>query len=242
MTYEVISNLTKYSISPVHIIHVSDRSDLPHIHSLQNALHDVQFLETNQIRFGLGAAMNIGLEEAFKYTDNVLLIENDMLLHRNIDFTKYFHVLNYSEIGFISFKFINELTNVNVKDFYFDNHKYLIREKIINDNFSYVIDIGCFMISKRFYNYFGKFIENVRPCIVEQTFVNKYIENECKLIENRVLAVNDSEYLYSKLNDVCCLFYHIGTDSINKTTVNCPKQYVYLSKQLTNFNFYSRYL
>ena len=108
MTYNVIQSLYEHCINcNVHIIHICDTSRKYHVESLQNAFkhrQDIKFLKTSH---GLGSAMNMGLNLAFEESDIVLMIENDMLLHQDFDFTRLFKTLDKSNIGLLSFKFFN---------------------------------------------------------------------------------------------------------------------------------------
>lgn len=76
-----------------------DRSDPGHIESLietfkECGVENVTVCRTDSKRYGLGASLNNGLREAFKFSDIVLTMEDDWILEKPFNpayYIKYLH-------------------------------------------------------------------------------------------------------------------------------------------------------
>lgn len=235
MTQEVIKSMNEKILdTKTFFIHVSDRSENGHIESIKNFFEINKIngivLQTNEKRYGLGSAMNIGLESAFKISDVCLLIENDWLLRDKISFNDDIETIKTTNISNISYKHINAICNIDVIETVENLNEYYIKLYRNNGNNSFNIELGCMLVSKRLFDEIGFFTENEDPPTVEKDFINnynKYIFNEH--LERKILSANNKKYYHTTLNSPYCVFYHIGMNSSHGGVWKIPREYEYLS-------------
>ena len=87
----------------------SDRSDVGHVECIEQCLKSLnckyEIICSTPTRYGLGAIMNMALQRAFRFSPIALCIENDMIIHNDLDIHDYIGVLLHSNIGNIGFRY-----------------------------------------------------------------------------------------------------------------------------------------
>ena len=239
---EHIKNATPYFIC------VSDRSRAGHDAVIEKHLQSLgeteyQVLRTlpEEDRYGWGAAINIGLECAFdvcKESICALVVDNDWLLQKDLDIDKYLYAFTFSNMGAITFKPVNEATNVYLEEHKFsDNSVYLYRSRGAKDKYSFTAEIGTMLLTKRMYQYHGKFKEN---CITDETeweFCNWYnaLPNETRTKEG-IWYATDKDLYHEWLNGEGHVFTHVGLKTQHEGHHNgvwtCPPEYEHLSNEV----------
>jgi glycosyltransferase involved in cell wall biosynthesis len=192
-------------------------------------------LETTNERYGLGAAINIGVEHALTLSDIFFVIENDFYLKDNLKLKHIIDSLNNTPIGFISFKHINSFNNVSLYKFDDPNNNvsYVIKFQNKNNMESFTVEFGCFICHKRFFDIMGKIIENEPPPITENTFIKTYNKfSNDDLVKYKILSGNELNLLHTQLNDEKCVFYHIGKYSSNGGVWKIPPHLEHLSQNI----------
>ncbi len=82
----------------IQYIVADDRSDPYHVCFLlerfqSHGINNVVVTHTTETEWGLGASLNNGLKEAFKFSDVVLTTEDDWILEKELDLTNYCNIL-----------------------------------------------------------------------------------------------------------------------------------------------------
>lgn len=168
-------------INPI-FIYVSDRSQVPQCEEMKAFFKERGYvgevLETTEERWGLGAAMNIGVEKSFELSSSgkCLLFENDIFLMRDLDISGILESLQKGECGAFVFKWPNGawLEGVDIKKIETHSLSYCICDAKNPDKENYAYAIGAQIITKRFFEVCGHFKECVPPPSVELDACYKY--------------------------------------------------------------------
>ena len=225
MTIENLKLLMQYIKYPnIKFFIGSDRSRNGHIKAIdafmKTTSYQYECIETTSDRYGLGAIMNMVCEKVFEFSQYIMLIENDMLIHRPLDVIPYIEILNNTNVGCVSFKCYSEQMHKCKSSFYeINGNKYCIPIPLTSE--SYAIDFGQNILSKRLYEKLGKFIENTNETdMVEKTFAMAYVK---QLQEpTSIIKVIPYEYLHDMMNDNKGVFYHVGIHSQHSNAVWNP--------------------
>lgn len=243
MTCAVIDHIKAHinNATPFFIC-VSDRSRAghdevirKHLHSLGETKFEVLHTMPDYNCYGWGAAINLGLHCAFRSNDfnYALVVDNDWLLQRDLDIEKYAYVTSVCDVGAVTFKQVNEGTNVDLTERIFpDIGTFLYRSKGDNARYSFTAEIGCMFISKRMYNAYGQFKENCTTDETEWAFCDWYngIPDKEKDIE-RLWFATDKALFHENLNGEGHVFTHVGLHSQHQGPHRweVPEKYLYLS-------------
>jgi hypothetical protein len=190
-------------------------------------------LETTSVRYGLGAAINIGIEYATQMSDVFFVMENDYYLRDYLRLTHVIDSIERTPVGFVSFKQVNNFNNVKCYELVDDVNKtnYIIKFKNENDKMSFTVEFGCFICHKRFFEEVGSIIENEKPPKTEETFVKTYNSlSNADLIQKRILSCNEKQLMHAYLNAENCVFYHVGKHSSNGGMWKVPTHLEFLSE------------
>lgn len=245
MTCAVIDHIKAHiKNAQPYFICVSDRSRPGHDRAIENHLKEIGETEyavlrtmPEENRYGWGAAINIGLECAFdvcKECESVLVVDNDWLLQRDLDYDKYLYAFAFSDIGAITFKPVHAGTNIAVREISLsDGSRYLLRSPApANGRYSFTAELGCVLLAKRMKEEFGRFKENCRTDETEWGFCNWYnaLLDEQR-ISKHVWYATDMEMYYTGLNGKDHVFTHVGLVSQHEGPHKweCPDVYKYLS-------------
>lgn len=227
-----------------YFICVSDRSRAGHDKVVENHLREIgeteyQVLRTlpEENRYGWGAAINIGLACAFdecKGAVSALVVDNDWLLQRDLDYDKYLYAFMSSDIGAITFKPVYGGTNIEVKEVTLsDGSQYLKRLPVANNGrYSFTAEIGCMLITRTMVETAGRFKENCRTDETEWGFCDWYngLTGE-ERTDGLLWFATDKDMNYSELNGDGHVFTHVGIESQHEGPHkwDCPEEYKYLS-------------
>lgn len=244
MTCEVVRHLHEKLLNcEPHFIIVSDRSRVGHCEAIRGFFQrelqgvDFQILETSSDRFGWGAAMNIGLEEAYKIAPYAMVLDNDWILNRPIpDLGKLCGILSSGEgdIGAITLKCPNGGRNLDYWNADYDGVSFLFSREKAKASYAYPVEIGCQLISKRFHEKM-QFLEcENKTDRVERDWISKFrkLAGEGFALKQVNLASEEG----TALNKPGCLFYHIGKQTQSGRGKeegvqiwSVPKEYEYLN-------------
>lgn len=154
MTIENAKAVLKYVKYPkTRIIIGSDMSAPGHVQALRyfldSAVQDFDIVETSPDRHGLGNVMNMCFSKALEYSDAFVYIENDMILHRELDLSPYVDLMANTNIGAINFKCSSQDNDkYQVKIFCHAGRKYAVPFPVSND--SHIATFGINMYSRKF--------------------------------------------------------------------------------------------
>lgn len=235
MTIEVVKNFIDHvKDKNLKFIVVSDRSVDGHVEYIDSKLSELDInhvvLQTTNDRYGLGAAINIGLEYALTLNKNVIVMENDWILHRTLDLNMFDDALTNSDIGIISFKQVCDASNVDLAKYNHGGVDYLVKLPRNNGRYSFTVELGLQFISERAISSLGWFKENCIPPDVELQYFNTYNSMPIEeLRQKRILSVVCKDLFHTQLNGNQCVAYHIGVISSNNCLWSCPREYLYLS-------------
>lgn len=238
MTIENILQLNRHiKYQNIRFFVCSDRSRPGHIEAIRHFTNQhniqVEIFETPPERFGLGSAMNIVLEHAFEFSDVAMLIENDMIIHRDIYPAKYIQALMQSNIGNIGFRYFSKSTH-KCNLYNIDTPEFVVPVPISSADVGYPADFGQNIFSKRFIKKLGPFLENENDAaLVEKTFVNTYAKQLGPGMDS-MLKVIPVKYLHELMNDPKGVFFHIGIFSQHNKGVEwnrhlIPQTYHFMS-------------
>ena len=244
MTCAVIDALKRHiKNAKPYFICVSDRSRAGHDKVVENHLRSMceerfEVLRTlpEENRYGWGCAINLGLQCAFdvcKESSFALVVDNDWILQRDLDIEKYDYAFALSEIGAVTFKSVNPVTNVTLAERKLDDGSvFLLRDKGTAPRYSFTAEIGCMLITRRFRDRYGDFKENCRTDETEWAFCDWY--NSIPIEERREARLwfaTDQEMFHEELNGENHVFTHVGLVSQHEGPHkwDCPDEYKYLS-------------
>ena len=247
MTIECIKSIKQHlKVSEFNIVVGSDRSEPGHIQAIDFYLKTLDVQSKVLECFSLGGMMNACCDEAFKTSNNVLCIENDMILHRDLHIEQFIDLLEGTNVGNVQFRYFSPTTHkCNVKVFEFHGKNYMLT--LPGEDFSTTcpVSFGQNFFKKEFYESIGKFLENeLDTDKVERSFVNNYCSqliSKSPLVN--VLCMDDA---HAMMNDERGYFYHIGINCQHKEGVKwnksiIPCQYHYLSDDNIDSAFRSKF-
>ena len=245
MTIECIKNIIQHLKDvKVNIIVGSDRSSNGHVQAIK------YFLSTLDITYRtkllecetLGGMMNTCCDEAFKMSEFVLCIENDMILHRDMHAYQFIDVLRSTNVGNMQFRYFSpEANKCDINIFKFNGNNYMCTFPQNGIDQTCPVSFGQNLFKREFYESIGKFLENEQDTDkVEKKFVIDYCNQlkSCHPLMN-ALCLNDA---HTMMNDDKGYFYHIGINCQhragviwNKSIIPC--QYHYLSDEVVDSSF-----
>lgn len=239
MTCAVIDHLKEHiKNAKPYFICVSDRSRAGHDEVITKHLREIgetefKVLRTSTVtgRCGIGAAMNIGLEESYLIGCNyALIVENDWILVRDLEMDNYIEAISNSSIAIVDFKW----TQSKGEEVNYGGMTFLVRKGRGRGGCSYNVEFGCFLIDRRLHEKVGGFKEGEGSTnIAEIAFVRDYdmIPDDIRI--SRYLVVHDKELSHPFLNSPGCVFLHVGIKSQheNQPDWECPSEYRYLSDE-----------
>lgn len=214
-----------------------DGSDRGHVGALVKVLKDggvnsYSVHTTSKDRWGLGASINNGLSWSFKFTDTVLTVEDDFLLRKPFDMTKYVKELLKPDVAGIKLAANSERFNPVVEC----NHrgfKKVTADKSVSMSQRYTFNNLVMLRHKRVFDVIGMYAENVFPDVMEVDALmrfNNAFDNgnsdELKVLWPTKLKLNtyDTEW-----------FLHIGKSTLGHTSgMDTAKPYRYLADEALN--------
>ena len=221
----LINNL-KYDGKIQYII-ADDRSKESHIPFLMETfqrygINDVIVCKTNDLNYGLGASMNNGLNEAFKLSDFVLTTEDDWILQKELNITKYCNLIYENENVFgirLACLFWTVTKNEEFDIIYENERFFTLKGSAFNNQ--------VMLRHKRCYDKLGYYPVNVSSDESESFLRQKYDNyiKEHSVYENRILW--SSEIKQNTYDDPNLYFIHIGVSTVGHK-YDLPKRYMYL--------------
>lgn len=207
-------------------IHVSDNSREGHIEAIRKHLteigeKDFLVMSTNADRHGVGAAMNIGLAEAFRRCSVAFLLENDNVCERDIDVNVHARIISETNIGAFTFKTPERASNIDIEYDTIDGIN--ISRRYARQNPSYAISNGSLMLHKRMYETIGLFKENCSPEEQEIDLIVKYNAIPKQEIIDRCLVVSHDSEIEHKDGEI---FFHAGLHSFKGFDNNIDEKYL----------------
>ena len=204
-----------------------DRSEAGHIERLidefQNCgVNDVSVCRTSSKRYGLGASLNNGLHEAFKYSDIVLTMEDDWILEKSFNPTYYIKFLKESkDISCIRLAAVNHSV---VQDYDNNFRKILAGD---NPNLQSTFNLQVALRKKYIYEKVGRYKENCGADETEQDFINRYnkLTNGGR---NGDFVVIPRFIPQGTLDNPNLLFTHVGKSTIGHQNFDVPKRFSYI--------------
>lgn len=223
MTIENIRCVMKHLIcNDYEFIIGSDRSGPGHEEALSTFLETTgkkfKFVRTSEDRFGLGSLINLCNLAAFEVSDNVMYIENDMILHKDLDIEKYLDDMLDGKIGCVNFRYMLPQGKCSFKPFKPGKTQYVYHIPFAQDSTFTVF--GSTLYRRRYYELMGPVSEDMlgTPGDPEMMMDRKYHELLCSgvLGSNGCLMVIDSDHLTETYNDPRSPFYHAGLNCQHK--------------------------
>ena len=195
----------------------SDISEPGHIEALSYFLlttgKKFQFVETLSENNGLGALINLCNEKAFSLSDNVMFIENDLILHKDISIHEYIMGFNSNAFGCVNFRYMLPIGKCLYKTISFNGHEYVYHVPV-SHNSTFTV-FGSLMYNRRYYETLGPVMEipfgselGGPEHMMDRRYMDLY-ENGT-LFKNGSLMVIDKDHLTETYNGDAAPFYHIG--------------------------------
>ena len=221
----------------IHYCICDDRSYKGHIGALVSVLRDNDVKSfsvhtTSSDRWGLGTSMNNGLDWSFKFTDTVLTIEDDFLLRKRFNITKYVKELLKPDVAGIKLAANSERFNPVVECGHPGFKKVTADRKVLMSQ-RYTFNNLVMLRHKRVFDEIGKYAENVLPDVMEVDALirfNNAFDNghsdRLKVLWPTNLRLNtyDTEW-----------FVHIGKSTLGHTSgIDTAKPYEYLADEELN--------
>ena len=207
-----------------------DMSDPGHVEALVRkfadcGVDDVVICRTDKNRHGLGASLNNGLREAFKFSDIVLTMEDDWILEKPFNLAYYVKFLHESkDVSCIRLAAVNH-SIIEEYDKYFN--------KIVTGtdrNHWSTFNLQVALRKKDIYDKIGYYKENCSTDEVELDFISRYnsLTNGGRS-ENFVLIPKFIKP--STLDDKSLLFTHVGKSTVGHRNFGIPERFLYLYDQ-----------
>lgn len=210
-----------------------DRSDPGHLETLidQFAKHDIIPIikRTNAKVNSLGAAMNNGLFEGFKYSNVVLTTEDDWILQKKLDITKHVLKLENSDAAAIRLACILNSHLISI-----DNKYYQVYGKLKDKKIS-VFNNQVALRHKRIYDKLGYYYPNISPDNCECSYRNKFNKFTKFGLENSYRVLFPKEIKAFTLDDPSLYFIHVGKSTIGHS-YEVPKRYRYMYEENSEMN------
>ena len=224
----------KYS-GNIHWIISDDRSDNGHLEKVKKQLllneieeNYISILKTDKKRYGLGASLNNGLKEAFKYGEVVLTTEDDWILHKELILDSFVKTILNNSIAAIRLACLRggrPMVDKKYKDFF------IVKEYNDLPN-NYIFNNQVALRHKRIYDKIGFY---------EESTDNNYPEYEMSKRFNRIIKPNSSsdysvlfprEIKIRTIDHPSLFFIHVGKSTIGNTEI-IPERYEYLYKPMS---------
>ena len=216
MTIECIKSVLQHLKHPdFDIIVGSDRSDNGHVQAIDT------YLKTCNVKYQIlectsfGGMMNDCCKKAFEDSRFALMIENDMILHRDLHIDNYLDTLDSTNVGNVQFKYFNTTTHkCAMNSFEHNNTAYICTLPLAQE--SCAVSFGQNLFSKRWFEKIGGFLANeLDTDKVERDYRNKYATQLSQPFP--LFNVIDANNLHQTMNDERGYFYHIGIHSQHST-------------------------
>jgi hypothetical protein len=179
LAVQTIEGLKKYLRYAPIAWHIADDGtpDPEHIPTLIKAIGEDQRITTsNSNRGGVGKSKNLGLQEVFKHTPLVLMLEDDWVLSQPLDLYPHVDVmLGREDVGMIRFGFLGGPMDAHLDDMH-GPFSYYLTLKQGSGVYIYSGQVG--LRHKRFYDICGYHDENTSPGEEELEFCRRYNRTE----------------------------------------------------------------
>ena len=202
-----------------------DRSNAGHVDRLVETfrncgIEDVKVLETDNERYGLGTALNNGLEYAWEESEFVLTVEDDWILERNLDLSPHVKMmLDDDTIGMIRLG----IQNLSVRTRYRNGYD---RVTSNGKDRIYAFTLQVALRRKMMFDKIGAFLENAKPQFVEESMLYRYNEYSRAHDDCRILI--PTAIRSGVMDDKSLFFIHVGKSTIgNKYEI--PERYRHLN-------------
>lgn len=189
-----------------------DRSEPGHVERILSFMEEngfdmnkVTVRGTNEFKYGLGAAINNGLDEAFKISDIVLRTEDDWYLEKKLDVAKYARILEDCDVCGIRMA----AWGGSVKKSRWDGM--LVAYNVWEGSKELVFNNQVMMIHRRSSKVVGRYPENTGGAIAEETISDRYNRKTGGGNEPPFVLIDEATKPF-KLNNGP-FFTHIGVES-----------------------------
>jgi hypothetical protein len=194
----------------------SDMSDPGHEEAIAKFMSTTgkgyRIVKTVEGRSGLGALVNICNEAAFNVSDYVMYVENDMILHKDLDLEKYIDDMELGSIGCVNFRYMLPQGKCAYKPFKPGRTQYVYHIPVSPDSTFTVF--GSTFYRRRYYEIMGPVSEDPLgserdPERVMDTRYHELME-EGTLFSEGCRMVIDSDHFTETYNDPRAPFFHAG--------------------------------
>lgn len=152
----------------------------------------------------------MALEKAFMFSPIAMCIENDMILHKDLDVHKYIELLLHTNVGNVGFRYYMQQSHkCKLIQFEFNGTMFIATFPENENDIGYPVDFGENIFSKKFIDQIGPFTENNNAAdAVEKDFVNAYVKQLKN--PNCMVKAYDLSCFHTMMNDNNSTFYHVG--------------------------------
>jgi hypothetical protein len=194
----------------IHWVISDDRSQPGHIAKILWYMREIGFdmsrvtiRKTTRTKYGMGAAMNNGLDAAFQFTDFVLRTEDDWYLPKKLNLKKYIYALRRNDVGGILMGYTTQ-TPVPTG---IPGMMRIIGSP--SNIFTWVNQV--FLVKRQAQELAGRYLENCESRYVEEEACRRF-NRATNYAKGRMAILIDADAAPFKLNNGP-FFIHIGENS-----------------------------
>lgn len=204
-----------------------DRSKSGHLETLIGEFEKlgekkVSVCKTDRNRYGLGASLNNGLNEAFKYSDIVLTMEDDWILEKPFNPAYYIKFLSESkDVSCIRLAAVNHSIIEKYNGYFM---------KVLTGNTPNLYSTFNFQVALRkkdIYDKLGYYKENCGADEAEMDFISRYNKFTNGGRSGNFVII--PKFIPPKtLDDPNLLFTHVGKSTVGHGSYGIPERFMYL--------------